>query len=55
MAVTKTMLFSRMGCQVVSKIGMNISADTTVSITLKTKYELQVKEMSKTVQYLEKQ
>jgi len=40
MAVTKTTLSSRMGCQVVTNIGMNISADTTASITLKTKYEL---------------
>jgi hypothetical protein len=40
MAVTKTTLFSRMGCQVVTNKGMNISEDTTVSITLKTKYEL---------------
>jgi hypothetical protein len=40
MAETKTTLFSRMGCQEVTNKSMNISADNTTSITLKTKYEL---------------
>jgi hypothetical protein len=40
MAVNKTIVSSTMGCQVVTKIGTNISAYTTASITLKTKYEL---------------